>query len=71
VDVLALMTVLVERTPDATDADVGAEIDRWTGRQRDKLAGAIGEQPVAGPVGRPMAPPAQVPAQAPARPVGR
>ncbi|MGD9893185.1 MAG: hypothetical protein AB7R89_30145 [Dehalococcoidia bacterium] len=74
-DVLALMTVLVEWASESTDATVATEIEGWIGRQRDKLAGALGQQTVAvgqmGPVGRPVAPPAQVPAQAPAKPVGR
>jgi hypothetical protein len=74
-EVLALMTVLVERTPESADAEATAEIERWIGLQRDKLAGALGQRPAASgpaaPVGRPVAPPAQVPAQAPARPLDR
>jgi hypothetical protein len=72
---LALMTVLIEHSPDLTDAEATAEVERWTGLQRDKLAGTLGEQPAAtgqaAPVGRPMAPPAQVPAQAPTLPLDR
>jgi hypothetical protein len=66
--ILAVMTVLVEWGPDATDADVAAEIERWIGLQRDKLAGGPGQQPVA--AGR-VAPAAQVPAQMPVKPVDR
>jgi hypothetical protein len=74
-EVLALMTVLVEHTPDSTEFEATAEVERWIGLQRDKLAGALGEQSAATgqvtPVGRPVAPPAQAPAQAPAMPRDR
>jgi hypothetical protein len=74
-DVLALMTVLVERAPESTVADVTSEIERWIGLQRDKLAQALQPSPTAAgqaaPLGRPVAPPAQVPAQTPAKPIDR